>query len=140
MLDLNHPQSQSVFAAARHTDAILELSKLKTLVPTPQRAEILARIEYPISRLRKLNRERFGASSFIDRAISDLEAGCRAIAESRSSESRLDGRGNCPVCGSQITHLPHQGHDMTYCGTCLERIFNARQRLASRKGFCTFAI
>src|SRR5688572_26364071 len=116
MLDLRNPQSQWIFAASRHDSAILALSKLMTLIPTLQRAQILVRIAYPIARLRKLNHEHFGASPFIETAISDLETGCRAIAEFQSSESRLDGQGNCPVCSSPITHMPHEDYDMTYCG------------------------
>ena len=139
MLDLSHPKSRWVFDASHQGDAILTFAKLMTLLPTPQREQLLLRIARPIERLRHLNREHFDASSFIERAISDLEAGCKSIASLQSSESRLDGRGTCPVCGCAIEDLPEYS-DMTYCGQCLKAIDDPRKRLASGKGFCTFAI
>lgn len=73
MLDLKHPQTKWIFDTSREDDAILSFSKLMTLLPTTQRQQILSRVARPIERLRRLNREHFGASSFIERAISDLE-------------------------------------------------------------------
>ena len=139
MLDLKHPQTQWIFDASREDDAILSFAKLMTLLPTPQRQQLLQRIARPIVRLRRLNREHFGASPFIERAISDLEAGCQSIASLQSTESHLDGQGTCPVCGSAIKHLPEY-HDMTYCGHCLSTIDDARKRLASSEGFGMWAI
>jgi len=138
MLDLKHPQTKWIFDAAHEGDAILGFAKLMTLLP-PQRQQLLPRVARPIERLRRLNREHFDASSFIERAISDLEAGCKSIASLPSTESRLDGRGPCPVCGSAIKHLPEY-YDMTYCGHCLKTIADARERLASSEGFGTSAI
>ena len=139
MLDLKHPQTKWIFDASREDAAILSFAKLMTLLPTPQRQQILSRVARPIERLRRLNREHFGASSFIERAISDLEAGCHSIASLQSTESRLDGRGTCPVCGSEINHIPEY-HDMTYCRQCLSALDDARQRLESSEGFGTYAI
>ena len=139
MLDLNHPQTQWRFSASREGDAILDFAKLMTLLPTPQRQQLLLRIARPIARLHRLNREHFGASSFIERAILDLEVGCQTIANLQSTESRLDGRGTCPVCGSAIKHLPEY-HDITYCERCILLINDARERLASSEGFGTWAI
>jgi hypothetical protein len=139
MLDLKHPQTQWIFDASREEDAILSFAKLMTLVPTPQRQQLLPRIARPIARLRRLNHEHFGGSSFIERAISDLEAGCQSIASLQSTESRLDGHGTCPVCASTIKHLPEY-HDMTYCSHCLSKIDDARERLASSEAFGTWAI
>lgn len=139
MLDLNHPQSRWILAASHEDAAILTLAKLMTLLPTPQRQQLLPRIARPITRLRRLNHEHFGASTFIDHAITDLEAGCRMIASLPSSESRLDGRGMCPVCNTPLTDLPDY-FDMTYCRQCLDHIAHARQRLSSGDGFGTDAI
>jgi hypothetical protein len=139
MLDLKHPQTKWIFAASREEDAILSFAKLMTLLPTPQRQQILSRVARPIERLRQLNREQFGASSFIESAISDLGSGCHAIAGLQSTESRLDGHGNCPVCGSEIFDLPEY-HGMPCCRRCLELIADARQRLESLEGFGTYAI
>ena len=139
MLDVKHPQTKWIFDASREADAILSFAKLMTLLPTPQRQQLLLRVTRPIDQLRRLNREHFGASSFIDRAISDLEAGCQSIASLQSTESHLDGRGTCPVCGAAIKHLPEY-HDTTYCGQCLRALDDARGRLDSAEGFGTWAI
>jgi len=139
MLDLNNPQSRWIMKASREEDAVLTFAKLMTLLPTSERQQLLARIARPIEHLRRLNREHFDSSSFIERAIADLEGGCRAVASFQSTESRLDGHGTCPVCGSVITDLPDY-HDMTYCGPCLDTIADARQRLDSSEGFGTYAI
>lgn len=120
-------------------DAILGFAQLMTLLPTQQRQQLLLRVARPFDRLRRLNREHFGASAFIDRAISDLEAGCRGIANLQSTESHLDGRGNCPVCASAITHLPEY-HHMTYCGQCMRALDDPRERLNGPEGFGTWAI
>lgn len=42
MLDLNHPMTQYIFAAARLNNAILECAKSMTLVSTPNRQELLS--------------------------------------------------------------------------------------------------
>jgi hypothetical protein len=139
MLDLKHPQTKWIFDASREADAIISFAKLMTLLPTPQRQQLLLHVAPPLDRLRRLNREHFGASSFIDRAISDLEAGCQSIASLQSTQSHLDGRGTCSVCGSAIKHLPEY-HTMTYCGQCLRAIDDARGRLDSSEGFGTWAI
>jgi len=139
MLDLNHPQTHWIFMASRESDAILTFAKLMTLLPTPERQQLLSRVARPIERLRQLNYDHFEASPFIELAIFDLEEGLHSIASLQSSESRLDGSGSCPVCGSPISDLPDYD-DMTYCGSCLNIIADPRERLASGEGFGTFAI
>jgi hypothetical protein len=138
MLNRNHPQTKWIFAASRHDDAVLTLAKLMTLLPTIERQQLLGRIARHIERLHRLNREHFNASAFIERAISDLESACRSIANLQSGESRLDGRGTCPVCSSAITDLPD--HDDVYCARCLDIVSDARRRLDSSEGFGTWAI
>ena len=139
MLDYDHPQSQWIVAASRQLDAILEHTKLMTLLPTEQRRQILGRVTDPIERLRKLNKEHFDASAFIEDTLSNLEASCSALASLQSTESRLDGHGACPVCGTGITHFPEY-FNMTYCGLCHAPVQNALQSVESAEGFGTFAI
>ena len=125
-------------AVSREDDVILSFAKLMTLLPTLERQQLLFRVARPIERLRRLNREHFKASPFIEHAISDLEAGCKTIASLQSTESRLDGCGNCPICGFAITDMPE--YNDIYCGHCLGSIRDARERLESSEGFGTFAI
>lgn len=139
MLDRSHPQSRWIIKASHEEGHVLTLAKLMTLLPTQQRQQLLPRVARPIARLRLLNRDHFGASPFIEQAISDLDASCRTVAELPSTSSRLDGQGSCPVCETAITDLPDL-FDMTYCSKCLEHIKDARERLDSERGFGTCAI
>ncbi len=136
---VSHPKQRWIFAASREDDAILTLTKLMTLLPTHQRQRLLRRVDRHLERLRAINNKHFDASPFIDSAINDLESGCRHIASLQSTESRLDGLGTCPVCSSAISDLPDHA-DMTYCGTCLNTIQDARLRLETEEGFSTGAI
>jgi hypothetical protein len=136
MLDPNHPLTRWRFDVSHEEDAVLNLTKLMTLLPTHERRQLLSRIRRHIERLRRLNLEGFGGSDFIERAISDLEAGCNTIADFQSTESRLDGRGTCPVCHTAITDMPKY-HHMTYCGQCLKIISDAMDRLGGFDGFGT---
>lgn len=138
MLDLKNPQSMRIIEASRADDAILELAKLMTLLPTAQRQQVLVRIAEPIEKLHRLNREHFGNSDFIEKAITDLEIGCKTIASLESTESRLDGIGVCPVCGTDIGGL--RKHSAPYCGKCLAAISDARERIESENGFKLFYI
>jgi hypothetical protein len=139
VLNLSNPQSKWIFAASREMDAVLDFAKLMTLLPTFQRQQLLARVARPLESLRRLNRDHFSGSSYIEQGISDLQAGCHTIASFSSEESRLDGQGVCPVCGAPITDLSER-HWMTYCAHCLEPVSEARNRLCGQKGFGTDAI
>lgn len=140
MLDTSDPQSRFIFEAARHEDEVLELAKLMTLLPTVQRQQLLTRIERPLASMRELNVKRFGGSDVIAKAIDALEQACGTIARFQSVESRLDGCGNCPVCGSTIIDLKDYPYSTPYCGTCLKPIDEPRALLEGDDGFQTVYI
>jgi hypothetical protein len=132
--DLDDPMSKAILAAARHDDAILHIAKRMTLVPTEARAKLLERCQEHLSALRTLNDEHFRASTFIASSIDALERGLASIAVLKSLEDHSDGSGNCPVCGTRITHLKDYT-DMIYCGKCLDHISEPRQNFDSLEGF-----
>ena len=139
MLDLDFPQSKHVFQAAKLEDKILAHTKKMTLLPTPQRIELLKMVEDVCNEMRILNRDHFGCSEYIQDAINELVAGCKSIAHGESDKDLTDGSGQCDVCGAKITNLGEY-EDMIYCGNCLDAISNARSKLEGVEGFGTFAI
>ena len=84
MLDLNHPQTEHIFAAARLEDAVLECAKRIVAAQTSERPELLALCEQSINAMRTLNSERFGSSVSIASAVDELQAAMRSFATSAS--------------------------------------------------------
>ncbi len=84
MLDLNHPQTEHVFAAARLEDAVLEFAKRIVSAQPSERPELLASCQQSIDAMRRLNSERFGSSASIASAIDELHAALRSLAASAS--------------------------------------------------------
>jgi hypothetical protein len=74
MLDTSHPQSVHIFAASRLEDEILTLSKRIISLPLPERGAFLEGGLRVLTKLRTLNLEHFGGSSFIAAAIDDFES------------------------------------------------------------------
>jgi len=84
MLDLNHPQSKHIFAAARLEDAV-RLSVQRIIDAQPlERPELLTLCELTIDAMRSLNAEGFGSSASIASAIDGLHVALRALAASAS--------------------------------------------------------
>ncbi len=84
MLDLNHPQTEHIFAAARLEDAVLDAAKRIISAQPSERQELLARCEPSLGRMRVLNSEHFGASPSIASAIDELHGALRVLAASPS--------------------------------------------------------
>ena len=82
MLDLNHPQAEHIFAAARLEDAVLECAKRIVSAQPSERPALLALCEQSIKAMRILNSERFGGSASIASAIDELHATMRSLATS----------------------------------------------------------
>lgn len=89
MLDLNHPQSKHIFAAARLEDAVRECAKRIVSAQPAERPALLALSEQSIEAMRKLNSERFGNSEFIAAAIDELQAAVRLLALSASPQMNM---------------------------------------------------
>ena len=85
MLDLNHPQTEHIFAASRLEDAVLEIANRMVSAHPSERQALLASCEQQFSAVRLLNSERFGSSTSIASAIDYLQSAMRDLAESRSS-------------------------------------------------------
>jgi hypothetical protein len=84
MLDLNHPQTEHIFAAARLEDAVLECAKRIVSAQPSERPELLALCDQSIDAMRALNSERLGSSASIASAIDELQAAMRSLAASAS--------------------------------------------------------
>lgn len=86
MLDLNHPQTEHVFAAARLEDAVREYARRIISAPPSERPKLLALSEQSIDAMRTLNLERFDSSAFIISAVGDLQSAMRSLAASASTD------------------------------------------------------
>jgi|SRR5215469_7711517 len=145
MLDLNHPQSQHTFAAARFENAILERAKKMTLVPSLRRRELLTECQQILDKMRALNAEHFQSSPFIFKAIDELGRSFVQLAELCNGnivEDRSSGDGCCAACESPITNfVPVPGRPRSiYCSPCLNIIMPQLSKLRSEKGFGTVFI
>ena len=88
MLDLHHPQTPHVFAAARQEDLILDYCKRITLSDAAGRRFMLEVMRPAFVALRWLNQERFGNSPEITSGIDQLEHEVQALVNLPASGTR----------------------------------------------------
>ena len=142
MLDLNHPMTKHIFRASGLLDGLLMAGQRMSVSPSPDRAELLGKCLPRLDELRELARAEFPSrAAFIAVAIDEFETGLRTLAQlggGQIAEDRRDGSGDCPVCGTAVTHYPEYG--LVLCGTCDESFMPAHQRLCGFDGFGTEAI
>ena len=86
MLDLSHPQTEHIFAAARLEDAVLDCAKRIVSSHPSERPELLDLCEQSIDAMRILNSERFGGSPSIASAIDGLQNAMCSLAASASPQ------------------------------------------------------
>ncbi len=84
MLDLNHPQTEHIFAAARLQDAVMDGAKRIIAAQPSERQELLALCEQSIDSMRTLHSEHFRSSGSLATVIDELHAALRALAASAS--------------------------------------------------------
>lgn len=144
MLDLNHPQSEHIFVAARLEGVILDRAKRMTFASAAQRQHHLVECQKALDQMRRLNLERFHESVTISRAITDLDVRLQQLAEVRvecAVEKRSHTEDRCPVCGHELTNIVPNPRRATardiYCGECLKIIMPALGVLRSSDGFGT---
>lgn len=151
MLDLDHPSSAHVAAAANQMGFILTFAKNMTLSTGKCRADLYLIVEPAFAALRWLNENRFENAPRIAHRISNLQMLLKQLADMLHDETLEppDGHKVCPACGSQVTfagrYQPH-GVSFTvpaerYCSRCLDTVMPAYWELESMKnGFGTEAI
>jgi hypothetical protein len=148
MLDLSHPMSRHIFAAARAESAVLIAARVMTVFPRRERIRLRDSCASAFEELRRLGRDHFADRRAIPPAIDDLE---RALSElARLPGGPDDGPSaeyECPACGADLERrgkygfpAPRNPTDI-YCGRCLEIIIPPLLTLRSLKdGFATDAI
>ena len=142
MLRLDHPMTEHIFHASGILDGLLSAGQRMSVSPSPVRAELLGKCLPRLDELRDLARTRFDwRAAFLASAVDELEAGLRTLAglgDGQITEDRRDGSGDCPVCGTAITHYPKYG--LVLCGKCDELFMPAHHKLCGFDGFGTDAI
>lgn len=89
MLDLNHPQTEHIFAAARLEDAILDVANRIISAQPSDRDRLLKQCEWLLDGMRTLNTEHFRNSHSIASAIDELQVALRVLAESASPRMEI---------------------------------------------------
>jgi hypothetical protein len=151
LLDLSHPKTPHVFAAARQLDLILEYLKKISSSDSRGRLFLIEVIRPCFVALRWLNTNHFGASPKIAANIDALEEEAERL--SQLGEGRLVQIGpesptRCPVCDKSLT-IARQGclqvligrPKERYCLNCLGPSLRAYSAVCSiDEGFITDAI
>ncbi len=142
MLDLNHPQTPSVFAASTQLDFILEDCKRMTLIDSRGRQFRLENIRPAFAALRWLAHERFADVPQLPAAIDELERQAARLAELplRRAEPWVGQALPCPACEA-VPIEPNEYDSIRYCSQCLDTIMPGLMRVRSlEEGFRTEAI
>lgn len=151
MLDLDHPQTPHVFAAARQLDLILDYCKRISYADSKERLFMLEIIRPCFAALRWLQTQRFADEPQIAASINELKRQVQALAQLGTGKAKQVGGDlptKCPVCGERLTlygvYEPHPGLKVPrerWCDPCLDIIMPALMRVeSSNAGFGTDAI
>jgi hypothetical protein len=137
VLDLDHPQSRYVFAAAHQLGLIQQF--IKKMTYSSRRAELLASIEPAFVALRWLNDKHFGASAKTKASIEHL---WQRLNEFAGEAVVAEGRNRCTSCGGELTVSEYPGLPTDrYCSPCYSRVAPALEAVESLEaGFGTVAI
>ena len=121
MLDLNHPQTEYIFAISGRDGAILSLIKKMTLSNSQERLKLLSEVHTHIAAMHSILDSGWNKKRNEKReAIEKLHNCVRELANTHSDNDFIEnGVGQiCTVCGNEIEDL--EGYsDMVYCRTCI---------------------
>jgi hypothetical protein len=148
MLDLDHPMTQHVFAAARAEDSILIAARNMTVAGRQERVRLRDGCAPAFAELRRLARDHFANCPAIPSAIDALE---RAVANLAAlpgvPEQGSPAKFRCPACGAGLERRGKYGFCAplnptdVYCSPCLQIIMPPLSALRSWEGgFGTDAI
>jgi hypothetical protein len=147
VLDLDHPMSQHIFAAARPEDAILMAARHMTAASREDRARLQAGCAPAFAELRRLSRDHFADCTAIPAAINGLEQALAQLAASGTVATGPRAEFKCPDCGGDLYRCDQYGFPMKvkpteiYCSPCLDVIMPFLEILRGcEHGFGTDAI
>jgi hypothetical protein len=148
VLDLDHPMTKYVFAAARAEDAVLIAARHMTAACRQERARLLEGCGPAFAELRRLARDHFMDCSTIPPAIDELERAVSQLAALPGvPEDGPSAEYKCPACEAAMERrgkygflAPNNPTDI-YCSPCLQIIMPSLSALRSWEGgFGTDAI
>jgi hypothetical protein len=151
LLDLSHPKTPHVFAAARQLDLILEYVKKISYSESRDRLGMIQIIRPCFVALRWLNTNQFGNSPVIAESIDALEEQADRLAHSGDGglvQIVTKSLTRCPVCDTPLTTsrpgclgLFLEARKEMYCSNCLGPTMKAYTLVCSiEEGFATAAI
>jgi hypothetical protein len=148
MLDLDHPMSEHIFAAARAEDAVLIAAQHMTIASRHERSRLRNGCTPAFFELRRLARDHFADRPAIPPAIDELERSLAALASLTGiPEVGPPAEYVCPACDASLERrgkygylAPNNPTDI-YCSLCLQLIMPSLLTLRSCDGgFGTDAI
>lgn len=148
MIDVDHPMSEHIFAAARAEDAILTAAKQMTVATRQQRTRLCEKCAWAFADLRRLSCTYFPGCPAIPPAIDALERSLSGLATMPGvPEQGPLVEFTCPACGTAIRRhgrfwfSARKSRSEIYCSKCLQIIMPSLEILSScEEGFGTEAI
>jgi hypothetical protein len=143
MISPDNPMAEYIFAASRMEDFLMVSAQRMTLLPSRERASLLADCVTVLQKMRRLNDEHFEASLYISSAINEVQMALEQIAHLNDGEiveDKSDGEGDCVVCGTPITKFEttlKSPRYIIFCRRCYEPFTEANAKLRSSEGFGT---
>jgi len=142
MLDLDNPQTQYIFAAAKMSDDLMIKAEQMTLLSREYRGILLEDCFEVLNAMRRLNREQFKASERNAKAVDAIEAALNQLAhlnDDSITEDKTDGEGYCAACGSLITIQQPPSYSLSSrprirCDCCMKIFWPARTKLQNAFG------
>jgi hypothetical protein len=141
MLDLDHPMTQYIFAAAGAEDAVLIAARQMTVSSSQERARLRDRCTAAFAELRRLARDHFADRPAIPSAIDALELAMVGLASlSGVPEHGPPAQYECPACGTALERRGKNGFPAPenptdiYCSPCLQIIMPSLSVLRSWEG------
>lgn len=148
MLNLDHPMSEHIFAAARAEGVILRAAREMTVATREERGRLAKKCAWVLDELRRLSREHFADRPAIPPAIDALERSLSELATMPGvPEQGPLADFTCPACGAAIRRRgrfwfsARKSRSEIYCSKCLELIMPSLEILRScEEGFGIDAI
>jgi hypothetical protein len=151
MLDLDHPQSAHVFAAAKQLDMVRDAARRMTREDARRRIQLLEIVRPCFAALRWLQAQHFAdqpaLATMVDELAREVEK-LAHLADGADEAAAGDGpRARCPACGARLTdgtvylRFFRRPTAEWWCCRCLAGVWAALDRVELvEEGFGTDAI
>ena len=141
MLDLEHPMTKHIFAAARAEDTVFMAGRDMTVAGRRERIRLRDGCTAAFAELRRLARDHFADRPAIPSAIDELERSLEELVSLPGvPEDGSPAEYKCPACGAALERRGKYGFPAPdnptdiYCSRCLQIIMQSVSALRSWAG------